>query len=198
MIWDTCVKTYLALIQNGCPEEWRPTRCRRCDAESKFHRHGHYTRMLYTLEEALEIIIYRFRCTTCRKTFGLLPPFLTPHRTAALDVQEQVVRELDGGTPLRKVAEGLVLPTQPYSEKSLWRWKKDWDRLWKAVEPSFWSTVLAWFPHLRLPRGSGSPRTGWGWLFWVWERVRAQLTDRPDTGCLQWLSHLARLMAVAG
>jgi hypothetical protein len=108
MIWDTCVKIYLALIQNGCPGEWRPTRCRRCGAESKFHRHGQYTRMLYTLEEALEIIIFRFRCTACSKTFGLLPPFLIPHRTAALDVQEQVVRELDGGTPLREVAEGLV------------------------------------------------------------------------------------------
>jgi hypothetical protein len=163
--------------------------------EAKAHRHGHYTRMLYSLEEALEIIIFRFRCSNCRKTFGLLPPFLAPYHTAALDVQEHVVRELDAGTPLRAAAEKLALPTQPYAEKSLWRWKKNWNRLWKAVEPSFWSTVLSLFPHLRLPRGSESPCTAWGWLFWVWERVRRQLTDKPDTGCLQWLSHLSVTVA---
>jgi len=197
MIWDTCVKHYLSLIKNGCPEAWRPTRCRHCEAEAGFHRHGHYTRMVYTLEEALKIIIFRFRCTTCRKTFGLLPSFLTPYRTAALDVQERVVRELDSGLSVRIVADGLSLPTQPYSEKSLWRWKKDWDRLREAVEPSFWNAALSRFPHLKLPRGSGIPRTGWGWLFWVWEMVRAQLTDKPGTGCLQWLSHLAWSAAVS-
>lgn len=197
MIWDTCVKAYIILTLAGCPKEWRPTRCRHCQAQGKFHRHGRFTRKLYTLEEILDIVIFRFKCTSCGRTFGLFPPFLIPHRGAALDVQERVVRELDEGRSLQSVAKSLVIPTEPYSEKSLWRWKKDWDRLRASLEPSFWTRVLAHFPHLRLPRGAETHRTGWGWIFSVWEEIRHHLTSEAGVLCLQWLLHIAQSEAVA-
>ena len=197
MNWDTCVKAYLLKILNGCPKEWRPILCRHCEAEAEFHRHGHYSRMLYTFEAAFEIVIFRFKCTTCGKTFGLLPSFVERYRTTAVEIQEHVVSELDNGVPLRVVAGKLVLPTQPYSEKSLWRWKKKWDRVRDVLEPAFWKRVLTHVPHLRLPRGNESPRTCWGWLFLTWDKVRNYFTDNPGIGCLQWLTHLFRLQAVA-
>lgn len=180
----------------GCPKEWRPAVCRHCAAEAGFHRHGHYSRMLYTLEEELEILIFRFKCKACENTFGLLPAFVERYQSAAADVKEQVVRELDEGAPLRVVAEQLEVATAPYAEKSLWRWKKKWDRLLDGLEPIFWQRVLSRVLHLHLPRGGQSPRSRWGWLFLAWETVRSYFTDKAKTGCLQWLIHLARLSAV--
>jgi len=198
MNWDACVKTYLEMILNGCPKEWRPTVCQYCGTSVGFHRHGYYNRMLYTLEEILEILIFRFKCKhkACNRTFGLLPPFVERYQSTAVDVQEQVISELDNGVPLRVVAEQLDLPTQPYSEKSLWRWKKKWDQQLKVLEPIFWQTVLSRVPHLTLPRGSQSPRSSRGWLFLAWKEVRSHFTDSLEVGCLQWLIHLARLQAV--
>lgn len=197
MKWDTCVKTYLMMVLNGCPKEWRPTICQHCAAEVGFHRHGHYSRMLYTLEEVLEIFIFRFRCKSCKKTFSLLPAFVERYQSVAVDVKEQVISELDRGTPLRVVAEQLDLPTESYSEKSLWRWKKKWDRLLKAVEPAFWTSVLAVVPHVHLPRGSKSPRSSWRWLFLAWNLVRGYFTGNPRVGCLQRLLFLSRSQAVS-
>lgn len=184
------------MVLSGCPKEWRPTICQHCAVEAGFHRHGHYSRMLYTLEEVLEILIFRFRCKSCKKTFGMLPSFVERYQSVAVDVLEQVISELDRGTPLRVLEEQLNLPTESYSQKSLWRWKKKWDRLLKAVEPTFWTAVLAFAPHLHLPRGSQSPRSNWRWLFLAWEAVRGHFTDSLKVGCLQWLVHLARLQAV--
>lgn len=142
-------------------------------------------------------MIFRFKCFSCSRTFGLFPPFLIPRRGAALDVQEQVLRELDEGQPLRAVAENLGQRTEAYSEKTLWRWKRTWDRWRASLEPAFWTQALARFPHLRLPVGAGKPQTGWGWLFALWESIRSGLAADPVAGCLQWLLHLARSRALA-
>ena len=141
-------------------------------------------------------MIFRFKCKACNRTFGLLPSFVERYQSVAVDVKEQVISELDNGVPLRVVAEQLDLPTQPYSEKSLWRWKKKWDRLLNVLEPFFWQTVLSRIPHLHLPRGSQSPRSSWRWFFLAWDVVRGNFTDSLKVGCLQWLVHLARLQAV--
>lgn len=91
-----------------------------------------------------------------------------PGAATALDVQERVVRELDNRVPLREVVENLVLPTQPFSEKSLWRWKKDWDRLREAYQQiesghistleelnAAFSTWLDGYYHIRVHGGTG-------------------------------------------
>jgi hypothetical protein len=53
------------MIEQGCPEEWRPKQCRHCLAVVGIHLHGRYYRKLYTLLEVLKLAIFRFKCTTC-------------------------------------------------------------------------------------------------------------------------------------
>ncbi len=174
------------MAENGCPEEFRPTWCKHCQSEAKFHKHGSFTRSVLTMEELLEIKIFRFKCTACDKTCSVLPSFLRHNHTAALDVQEHVVRSHSKGVALRVISEQLP-PQLAFSEKTLWRWANYWYKLLDKLKPDFWPTVLARFPHLLLPRGSNTPGSLWEWVFWVWGQTRLKLTDKP-TGCFQWLT----------
>ena len=179
------------MVENGCPEEFRPTWCEQCQSEAKFHKHGNFTRSVLTAEEQLEIKIFRFKCTSCSSTCSVLPPFLRRNHTASLDAQEHVVQSNSEGVALRAISGQL-----DFSEKTLWRWKNYWQKLLDKLNPSFWPTVLARFPHLILPRGGSTPRSQWEWVFWVWGQTRQHLTDKP-TGCLQWLNFLSQPLAVA-
>ena len=182
------------MTKEGCPEEWRPRQCRHCQAQGRFHRHGFYTRKLYTLFEALDLVIFRFKCTTCERTFGLFPPFLLPYRGAALEVQEEVIRLVDQGRPLETITERLTSATEPYSAKTLWRWKKEWNNTRELLEPSFWVQVFTRFPHIRSPEGV--TKTAWGRIFAVWQETKDELAAEGAC-CLQWLKYLARAPAVA-
>lgn len=181
------------MIEQGCPEEWRPKQCRHCQAVSGIHRHGRYYRKLYTLFDVLKLVIFRFKCTTCGKTFALLPPFVIPHRGASLDIQEELIRKTEQGYPLEAIAEKLTPATEPYSPKTLWRWKKEWNSLRVSLEATFWAQVFTRFPHIRSPEGTN---TGWGWIFTTWQQIRDELTG-DEAGCLQWLKYLARSRAAA-
>jgi len=46
--------------------------------------------MLYTLEEILKILIFRFKCKhkACNRTLGLLPPFVERYQSAPVGVQD--------------------------------------------------------------------------------------------------------------
>mgnify|MGYP000942764416 CR=1 FL=1 len=195
MTWDTCVKDYLQLIKGGCPEELRPTWCRRCQSEAKFHKHGEYKRTIITIGEPLEITVFRFKCSSCNMTCSILPPFLRRNHIAALDVQEQVTLRHIQGISLRIISEQL--PAQlAFSEKTLWRWKKYWQKRLDKLRSTFWPIVLARCPHLLFPRGGSSvPSSSWAWFFWVWNKTRGQWTDRP-AGALQWLVLLSQPVAV--
>ena len=195
MTWDTCVKSYLKIVENGCPEEFRPTWCEHCESESNFHRHGSYTRSLYTLAEAFEIRIFRFKCTACATACSILPSFLKRNHTAALDVHECVMRMNTDGVALRIIAEQLA-SVQAFSEKTLWRWKQMWNHILKRLEPVFWQTVLLRTPHLSLPRGKDAPVSTWGWFFWVWEAVHLYWSDKPGECSFQWLVYLSQSVAV--
>ena len=194
MKWDTCVNDYFKMVENGCPEEFRPTWCKHCQSEAKFYKHGSFTRSVLTMEELLEIKIFRFKCTACDKTCSVLPSFLRHNHTAALDVQEHVVQSHSKGVALRIISEQLS-PQLAFSEKTLWRWKNYWQKLLNKLKPDFWPTVLARFPHLLLPRGSNTPGSLWEWVFWVWGQTRLQLADKP-AGCFQWLTFLSLPVAV--
>lgn len=183
------------MVENGCSNELRPTWCSHCEAETKFHRHGSYTRSLYTIEDVFEIRIFRFKCTTCAKTCSVLPSFLRSNHTAALDLQEHVIRNYSNGLALRTISEQLD-PVQSFSEKTLWRWKNYWYEFLIKLRPVFWQMALARYPHLLLPRGGDAPDNNWGWVFWVWDRTRLRWTDKP-IWCFQWLTSLAQPMAVA-
>jgi transposase-like protein len=190
MNWDTCVKDYLKMVANGCPDEFRPTWCEHCQSEAKFHKLGSFTRSVLTMEELLEITIFRFKCTLCGKTRGILPSFLRRNYAAALDVQEHVVRRHEEGVSLRVISEQLP-SLLAFSEKTLWRWKNYWKKLLDRLNPGIWHTVLSRFPHLLLPRGSDTPSSVWDWVFWVWGKTRLQWTGNP-ANCFQWLTFLSQ------
>lgn len=194
MNWDTCVKDYLQIVKNGCPKELRPTRCRHCQSKAKFHRHGSYFRSLYTMGGDFEIRIFRFKCSACAKTCSVLPSFLRRNHTAALDLQEYVVRSHSKGLPLWSISKQLAT-TQFFSEKTLWRWKNYWQKILDKLEQNFWPIVITRHPHLLLPRGSCTPNNLLGWIFWVWDQIRQHVTDK-SAGCFQWLTFLSQPMTV--
>ena len=183
----------MKLIEEGCPEELRPTFCQHCHSRAKLHKHGKYKRAIITLKRLQEITIFRFRCPFCHKTCSVLPSFLRHNHIAALDVQEQVTLRRLQGTSLRKISEQL--PAQlAFSEKTLWRWKKYWEKRLDGLRSAFWPIVLAHCPHLLLPRGSEVPGGSWAWFFWVWNKTWRQWTDKP-VGAFQWLVFLSPPMA---
>lgn len=193
MKWDTCVKDYLELVEKGCPEEIRPSSCKYC-AGALFHKHGSYIRSVITTAELLKIVVFRFKCTSCDRTCSVLPSFLRRNHAATLDVQEHVVRRHQQGLSLRTISEQLPLQLT-FSEKTLWRWKSYWLKLLNRLKPILWPAVLARFPHLSLPRGSGTPSSTWDWFFWVWDATQKLWKDRPP-GAFEWLALFSRQVAV--
>jgi hypothetical protein len=171
------VQSYLELFANGCPDNLRPVECPFCKALQKLHRHGHYKRMVFTLEEAYSIPIFRFKCPICGKTTSLLPPFIGEKEQTAWEVQEEVVRQQIKGQSLTQVAGELKAAGGPYSEKSLWRWTTRWNRLLRDSGNIFWTQILRILPHIQLPVGKMKPRTEWGWLFKIWDKVKAEFGD---------------------
>lgn len=62
--------------------------------------------------------VQRFRCTQCKKTFTLLPPFLLPFKRYVVSEIEAVLRHFLDGKTLSEA------PCQA-SESTLWRWCKE-------------------------------------------------------------------------
>lgn len=189
------VQTYLELFANGCPENLRPVECPYCKAIRELHRHGHYKRMVFTLEETYSIPIFRFKCPMCDKTTGLLPPFIGENEQTAWEVQEEVVRrQTTEGQSLIRVAGELAAAGGPYSEKSLWRWTTRWNRFLRDSGYMFWTQLLRILPHLQLPTGKMKPRAEWGWVFKIWDQVKAKFEDE---GLFNWLYRQQKSMALA-
>lgn len=188
------VQSYLELFADGCPENLRPVECPSCKAMRKLHRHGHYKRMVFTLEEAYSIPIFRFKCPICGKTTSLLPPFIGEKEQTAWEVQEEVMRKQTKGQSLTQVAGELTAAGGPYSEKSLWRWTTRWNRLLRDSGNIFWTQILRVLPHIQLPVGKMKPRTEWGWLFKIWDQVKAEFGDDK---LFNWLYRQQKSMALA-
>lgn len=53
--------------------------CPHCHAHLRLYRHGFRNRYAMVLGVVLLLVICRFRCRCCKKTFTLLPSFLLPH-----------------------------------------------------------------------------------------------------------------------
>jgi transposase-like protein len=192
MEWETDVHTYLQVFSEGCPEELRPTYCSHCRMDRLFHRHGKYQRKVFTWLECFLIFIYRFKCTACGHTQSLLPSFTGPHQQVIWDVQEEVVRKNEEGASLGDLTEELKPPAGPYSQKTLWRWKKTWERRLEAVEVYAWKWFLNRLPHLQMPVGEAKPKSRWGWLFHVFEQAGTYLSPLQSFRLFHWLYRLHR------
>ncbi|MEC1722553.1 DUF6431 domain-containing protein [Schinkia azotoformans] len=55
------------------------TKCNHCHSRGTLHRHGFYHRFGITEDQTLAIPICRIKCTSCLKTFSILPSFLIPY-----------------------------------------------------------------------------------------------------------------------
>ncbi|WPC44707.1 DUF6431 domain-containing protein [Clostridium sp. JS66] len=54
--------------------------CEACGYEGKLYRHGFYYRNLITFNKAYRVVIIRYRCKSCHKTYSLIPSFIIPYR----------------------------------------------------------------------------------------------------------------------
>ena len=130
------------------------------------HRHGHYERTVYFLDNQFLIVVYRFKCPECSHADGLLPSFVGKNQQAAWDIQETVLREQAAGASLADVAEKFDdVPGGPYTEKTLWRWVSRWGRELPQWISAAWAFLLKRIPHAKIRVGAKNPgRSGNGCL----------------------------------
>jgi len=143
MKWDSDVKAYIEFFQDGCPKHIRPLRCLKCGFDGLLHRHDQYERDVVTLSTAYTITMYRFKCPSCGKTHTLRPTFIGANRQATWDVEESIVEENERGTPLAELATDFPRPAGPYSEKTFWRWKADWNQRIAVVHNFIFSLAIS-------------------------------------------------------
>lgn len=119
--------------------------------------------------------VHRFLCPDCRKTMSLLPAFVEPHHQSAVDVKEAVVRAAAEGCSLPEIAEASeAYAGGGYSEKTIRRWRKTWNRRRGAHEERIWAILFHLGLDTELPR---ERRGGWLSLFAAW-------TAHPRAGSL--------------
>lgn len=59
--------------------------CKNCGYMGRLHRHGFYYRNAITIHTVHRIVIIRFKCPSCKKTYSLLPSFLIPYYQYTFD-----------------------------------------------------------------------------------------------------------------
>ena len=59
--------------------------CPCCLYPKKLKRHAFYQRYVISFNEPLQIFILRFKCTSCGKTFAILPDFILPYFQYSLE-----------------------------------------------------------------------------------------------------------------
>ncbi len=107
------------------PEIYRPDGCPHC-GKAGVHRHGYYERNtprgagLSLLLGSLRI--FRFFCSSCRRTCSRLPAFLPPWRQYLWIVQQAVLECLLSGMSLRQAAR-RNLPSR-HTVGRWWQWLK--------------------------------------------------------------------------
>jgi transposase len=62
-------------------------------------------RWLFTVEEAVQIPVFRFLCPACGRTMCVLPGFVEANHQSAVDVKEAVVHAAAFGRSLPEIAE---------------------------------------------------------------------------------------------
>lgn len=177
MHWNIAVKVYLLLCAHGVPEENRPRYCPHCKSCVMLHRHGKFTRWVFTVTEALQVPIYRFLCPLCRHTMSLLPSFIEAHHQAATDVKETVVcQHANNQSQAQIVSQTQTLPGGAWSEKTIGRWIQRWTERRSAMEARLWRWGLHHSPSAALPRERLSD---WRALFVWWSSLGV-----PEPGAL--------------
>jgi hypothetical protein len=190
--WDTDVKAYLEMCKDGLPEECRPKQCGACESKRRPHRHGKFTRYLFTITEVISLTIFRFLCPDCGTTSSVIPSFVQPHHQTGVEVKEAIIVANEEGVSLSKLADrSLLYAGGVYAEKTLCRWRKDWNERRNAHEEHLWEMLFRGGMDAPLPRERHGPwkalREAWrqatrpGSLFSALLRLglSAKMTARP-------------------
>lgn len=195
-LWHRDVAHYLELVgSHGIPEEDRPPACPHCrQNQHRPHRHSHYERMVCTASQHVRLCIFRLRCPDCRYVHSVIPAFLEPYHTLALDLQEELVEALVGQDhSLEQVAEASeTLPNGGVSERTLSRLVQGWTQRLHQLEQGLWIFLLRRVPHLSLSR---SP-TLWSSLRLAWQATRQASPALRPIGFLHGLNRLAFFLTV--
>ena len=184
-IWT--VQSYIKEFVDGCPNHLRPTVCPHCLEKVMLHKHGSFKRTVYTLLEAFNISIFRFKCMKCGRATSLLPNFVMEHHQVAWDVKEEIIRQQLSGVALAKISETLETSAGKFSEKTLWRWNKAIRVELRESSSELWRFILEKLPHVKIPVGSSKPVREFVWLFGTWEHVRSKVQGYLNIGLLEWI-----------
>ncbi|MHA2039258.1 MAG: transposase [Promethearchaeota archaeon] len=114
IISDICtLMQHLSELSNNA-ERYRPHGCCYC-GHLKPRKHGHYPRKAdreSTAENSLNpIMIPRFYCSCCKRTFSVLPECIPPRRWYLWHIQQACLLLVLGGRSLRQVAK-QTLPSR--------------------------------------------------------------------------------------
>lgn len=146
------------MCKEGLPEKCRPKRCGACESKRRPHRHGKFTRYLFTINEVISLTIFRFLCPDCKTTSSVFPSFIQPHHQTGVEVKEEVIVASESGISLSKLAVlSLLYAGGGYSEKTLGRWRKDWDERRTLREQQLWEMLFRGGMDAPLPRERRGP-----------------------------------------
>jgi transposase-like protein len=188
MIDSTGNVQILSQDENLLIEATRPTGCP-CCGHHTLHRHGKYSRYVYTEDQRVRITVLRFLCTACRRTISILPDFIGRHQQMSWVVQEQVCAACEDGLSMEEAASTVSPPAGPISPRTVRKWWRKWRVLLEETQTQFWSAVFAIRAFVRFPVGQERPKSLYRWMNEVWNRVRKECGNICLFQMLQRLRH---------
>lgn len=128
-------------------------RCPNCDA--KTHRHGHYTRTVWSELCAFLIPIFRRYCPDCGKTFSYIPSFLKPYARFLNSYRFNRLKQhiLDQVSLRKTIGFFSDAKITPISLTTFIRWLNHLKVIATDVNKSLMQRFLELQPDLPLPSG---------------------------------------------
>lgn len=120
--------------------------CPHCHRRNEVIRYGYYSRWCWQLT----MVIKRYFCKHCSKTFSLLPLFLCVGIGETLEVVERIIWHISQGKSYRAAREAIGRPDLSYQRLQYWcrRWKKRVNQLKAALPIKEMHKSLDIFSHL--------------------------------------------------
>lgn len=135
----------------------RRQKCPHCQRLDKVIWYGFYSRWC----QQLTIVIKRYFCKCCSKTFSLLPSFLCQRIGETVEVVEMVLWQINRGKSYRESREAISRPELSYQRLQYWRkrWQKKISQIRALLPLNEMQKTLDIFEHLSgffgLPQDSG-------------------------------------------
>lgn len=132
-------------------------KCPHCQKTKKVIQYGFYRRWC----QQIEILIKRYFCKDCGKTFSLLPSFLCSRIGETVEVVERILWHIGQGKSYRQSSEATGRTDLSYQRLQYWwkRWQKKSQQIRAALPLEDMHKSLDIFEHLSsffgLPQDSG-------------------------------------------